>query len=86
MEYNEHMGVIKLNSLKRRYDRYKIFDIKKILCKNVPNIGINILHDQNHKNGLILETMNTKTSKLRKATFQYTAPRIFNNLPKGLRT
>ena len=85
LEYHERLKAMKITSLQRRYERYKIFYIKKILSDKVPNIGIGILHDFNHRNGLILETMNPKCSNLRKATFQFSAPRIFNKLPKDLR-
>ena len=84
-EYHERLKAMRITSLQRRFERYKIFHIKKILNDKVSNIGIGILHDCNHRNGLMMETMNAKTSKLRKATFQFSAPRIFNNLPKDLR-
>ena len=85
LEYSERLNYLNISSLQRRYDRYKIFYTKKILMGSVPNIGISVKHDSSHRNGLYLHTMDPKVSSLRKATFQYIAPRLFNHLPKDIR-
>ena len=85
LEYCDRLKYLNMTSMQRRYDRYKIMYIKKILCNLVPNIGIIIRHTSSHRNGLMLDTMNSKVSILRRATFQFTAPKIFNLLPKDLR-
>ena len=74
-----------MSSIQRRYDRYKIFYVKKMLRDIVPNAGINICHNSMHRNGLKLEIISGNISKLRQATFQYIGPRIFNLLPKDIR-
>ena len=84
-EYCDRLKYLNMTSMQRRYDSYKIFYIMKILCNLVPKIGISIKHKSSHRNGLMLDTLNPKVSLLRRGTFQFTTPKIFNLLPKDLR-
>ena len=85
LDYSDRLARLNLSSIQRRYDRYKIFYIKKILNNLVPNVGISVCHDREHRNGLSLEVMGNNVNKLRKNSFQFTGPRIFNLLPKDIR-
>ena len=73
--------------MERRYDRYKIFYTRKILLGQVPNVGIKIRSLENTRIGLKLETFNRKDiNSIRKTSFQSLGPRLFNALPKDLRS
>ena len=85
LSYSERLRALNISSMQRRYDRYKIFYIKKILNKSVPNVGISMKHDTSHRNGLSLCVPSRKASKLRNNSFQSVGPGIFNLLPKDLR-
>ena len=85
LEYHDRLKCLNISSIQRRYDRYKIFYVMKMIRGIVPNSGIVINHNSSHRTGLNLSTLPGNVSKLRKATFQYIAPRIFNLLPMNLR-
>ena len=53
--YSERLQIIKLTSMERRFDRYKIFYIRKMLLGLVPNMGIKIRRSEKHRNGIFLE-------------------------------
>ena len=52
----------------------------------VPNVGLVVLHDCNHRNGTILSTGDKKKlSILRRHSFIIRGPELFNSLPLDLR-
>ena len=85
LPYSDRLKLLKISSMQRRYDRYKIFYIQKILNNSVPNVGISIEHNTMHRNGLSLWVPSRKASNLRNNSFQSVGPRIFNLLPKEIR-
>ena len=82
--YSERLKIFKLTSMERRFDRYKIFYIRKILLGLVPNMGIKIRRSENHRNGTFLEQYDFG-KKIRNQSFLSVGPRIYNVLPQELR-
>ena len=70
--------------MERRFDRYKIVYIRKILLGLVPNMGIKIRRSENRRNGTFLEQYDFG-KKIRNQSFLSVGPRIFNVLPQELR-
>ena len=58
LSYSDRLKALHLTSMERRYDRYKIFYIRKILLGEVPNIGIHIRSQEYFRMSLKLETYN----------------------------
>ena len=70
--------------MERRFDRYKIFYIQKILRGIVPNIGINIRRKERERNGIMIES--NKKLHSNQHDFLTVGPKIFNKLPTELRS
>ena len=86
MSYSDRLKAMKLTSIQRRFDRYRVIYTKKILMNKVPNMGIEVLNDCNHRNGIILYTGDKKKlSMLRRHSFIIRGPELFNSLPMDLR-
>ena len=86
LSYHDRLNALNITFIERRYDRYKIFYMRKILLGQVPNVGINIRSHENTRCGLKLEVCTKKDeTRLRKVSFQTLGPRTFNALPKDLR-
>ena len=87
LSYHDRLKTLNITSMERRYDRYKIFYMRKILLGQVPNVGIKVRSHENTRCGLKLEVCSKKDeNRLRKASFQSLGPRTFNALPKDLRS
>ena len=54
LDYHERLKVMKITSLQRRIDRYRIFYVRKILQGLVPNCGISVRREETDRNGLML--------------------------------
>ena len=88
LPYEERLKKLGISSLQRRFERYKIFYIWKILQGQVPPCGIMIRSEKYTRNGLKLNvnrTDNNRIGKLRDQSFQYSAPKIWNSLPIFIR-
>ena len=88
LPYEERLKKLGISSLQRRFERYKIFYIWKILQGQVPPCGITIRSEKYTRNGLKLNvnrTDNNRIGKLRDQSFQYSAPKIWNSLPIFIR-
>ena len=86
MSYTERLKVLNLSSIQRRYDRYKILYVRKILKGLVPNPGIHIRRGEDQRGGLTLEVPKKKTDgRLRLNSFIICGPTIYNSLPADLR-
>ena len=71
-----------LISIQRRLDRYRVLYTRKYLMGCVPNMGIEVANDENHRNGLKLVIGDKKNmSRLRLNLFIVRGPKIFNSLP-----
>ena len=87
MCYKERLKIMKMSSIQRRIDRYRILYTRKILIGKVPNPGIKIRHPESNRNGLILETQSKKDMiPIRAQSFLVRGPETFNCLPKELRS
>ena len=64
LTYVDRLKALKIQSIQRRFDRYKITYVRKILMKIVPNPGISQRTDESHRLGLTLEIPKV-SSKLR---------------------
>ena len=86
MTYTERLRILNISSIQRRYDRYKILYVRKILKGLVPNPGISIRRGEDQRGGLTLEVPRKKPdSKLRLNSFIIKGLAIYNCLPPDLR-
>ena len=95
LNYWDRLKHLRLYSLERRRERYRILYVWKILENHVPNIGIEgndafrKLHSE--RNGVSVKTPLYRTSipskvwKLREGSLQYHGAKLFNCLPKEIR-
>jgi len=72
-------------SIGRRIERYKMLYIWKIICGFTPNCGIT--WNYSTTSGLLLNEIPTGPyyKSLRENSFHYSAPRLFNKLPRWIR-
>ena len=69
-----------------RFDRYRIFYVRKIILGQVPNVGLQIGSDRSARQGLKLKVpVSRKYSALYLNSFAIRGPKIFNILPRELR-
>ena len=90
LNYWERLSNLKLNSLQRRNERYRIIYTWKILEGLVPNCGVEeISESENTRLGRSCSisklTGSNQIKKLRNQSFQSIGPRLFNSLPRELR-
>ena len=86
LSYENRLKELKLQSAQRRYERYDILYIRKVMMGLVPNCGITIRRCYNVRNGVTLDIPNMKgISKLRMDSFCIRGPKLFNCLPESLR-
>ena len=90
LSYWEQLNHLKLFSLQRRRERYRIIYLWKIMENHVPQIGE--LKAINHKrNGRLCYMPSVKSSAsariktIRHGSFSIHAPQLFNSLPKDIR-
>ena len=85
-KYSDRLKSLKIQSVQRRYDRYRILYVRKCVLGLVPSEGITMEHSAMHRNGISITVNNGKgTSALRDRSFYIRGPRVFNALPKDLR-
>ena len=90
MNYWERLSHLKMNSLQRRNERYRIIYTWKILEGLVPKCGVEeISESENKRLGRLCKIPklvgSTHTKKLRSQSLQLIGPTLFNPLPKKLR-
>ena len=97
LDYWERLNFLKINSLQRRRERYRIIYVWKILEQQVPNIscegnsGIQKLHLEHARNGRTckipfqINSAPAKIKHLREGSFKHHGSQLFNALPKDLR-
>ena len=95
LNYWERLDELRLYSLQRRWERYRIIYVWKILENIVPNIaseedgGLRKLHSA--RNGVTCRVPSIKTSlpkklvALREGSLNYNGAKLFNALPKSIR-
>ena len=80
-----------MNSQQRRFERYRIIYIWKIIEGRVPNCGILTNSSQEGRRGRLCQippvsrTATTRIQSLREATLQVNGARLFNCLPAEIR-
>ena len=89
MNYWERLSHLKMNSLQRRNERYRIIYTWKILEWLVPKCGVEeISESENKRLGRLCKfpklAGSTNTKKLRSQSLQLIGPSLFNSLPKKL--
>ena len=89
--YWQRLKLLKMNYQQRRYERYRIIYIWKMLEGRVPNCGVKINSNQEGRRGRLCEvppvsrTATARVKSLREATLQVHGVRLFNCLPAELR-
>ena len=90
MNYWQQLGHLKMLSLQRRLERYRILYVWKVIEAQVPNCGIKV-RGEDARLGRMCEVppLNTRASQavqtLREQTFQLNGPKLFNSLPAKIR-
>ncbi len=87
-DYWKRLKDLKLYSLQRRRDRYRIIYVWKVLEGHVPNVNSKISSKPHVRLGRMCEiptVKNGKQSKIINASFPVHGQRLFNTLPKCLR-
>ena len=89
LSYWERLSVLQMNSVQRRFERYHIIYTWKVVCGLVPNCGLKWSDKSVTKRLCLLpSTPSTATGKnktVRKSSFQYQGPVLFNSLPAEIR-
>ena len=86
LKYTERLKAMRLTSIQRRFDRYRILYVRKCLLGLVPNCGITLAREISERNGRKVWTPNKKyMSNLRCKSFIVRGPELFNSLPTDLR-
>ena len=89
--YWEQLDSVKIPSIERRLERYRIMYVFKILENVVPNCGLELSHTINDRVGrklLVPRIIKNSPSSIKKAriqSFHYNGSCLFNILPKYLR-
>ena len=90
MNYWQQLGHLKMLSLQRRLERYRILYVWKVIEAQVPNCGIKV-RGEDARLGRMCEVppLNTRASQavqtMREQTFQLNGPKLFNSLPAKIR-
>merc|ERR1712030_271002 len=81
MNYSDQLSTIRLQSLQRRFDRYRIMYTRKALRGIVPNMGLELEHNMTHRLGMKIKVPRCM-SKKKLDSFYIRGPEVFNALPK----
>ena len=84
LDYWSRLKALKLYSIQRRFERYKIIYVWKIRQGFVLNPGIQFNEDEGSRSGLTCR-IPKHTMTLREKSFMITGPRLFNQLPKDIK-
>ena len=85
LSYWERLKEIKLNSMQRRFERYKIIYMWKIRQCLVPNCGVNFTETEDKGVQAMVRNLKPFARKLRADSFQESGAILFNCIPKHLR-
>ena len=87
-DYWKRLKSLKLYSLQRRRERYRIIYIWKVLEGHVPNVNnkvISTLHTRLGRKCKIPSIPSGRLGKIREASLAFNGAKLFNVLPKPLR-
>jgi len=83
--YTERFKILNLTTIQKRFERYRIMYLRKIILGLVPNPGLVIRREGGLRGGLTLDVPKRKTeSVLRLNSFIIKGPAIFDCLPTDL--
>ena len=89
LNYWDRLKKLKMNSQQRRFERYRIIYIWKILEKQVPNPGVEESFSDSKGRLVKIPPVNNKSTSrvktLREATLKVHGGQLFNSLPPNLR-
>ena len=88
LNYWEALSKLKMLSIQRRMERYRIIYSWKILEGLAPNCGLSEIKDSSNSRlgrKIFSDSHKLKGSKLIKQSFQTNGPQLFNTLPKSIR-
>ena len=74
-----------MNSQHRRYERYGIIYMWKVLEEKSPNCNVETESSESNGREVKVPTIQSKTGQLRDSSFQVHCARLFNSLPQALR-
>ena len=89
LDYWEQLKHMKMLSLQRRLERYRIIYIWKILEGLVPNCGVQVSPELGRSGRkCLIPSLNTKSKQsvqtIKEQTFQVNGPQLFNTLPSSV--
>ena len=89
-DYWTRLKILKLNSIQRRVDRYRIFYSWKSLNGYTPSLGMKWSDSSSRRNGRILkipkiEGVSEGVKSLRRNSIQFYGVKLLNALPKEIR-
>ena len=77
---------LKLNSLQRRFERYKVIYVWKTIEGLVPESDVTLAPEDERKGRVcLIPPLKPKERTKREESFQVSGPRLFNCMPKHLR-
>jgi hypothetical protein len=90
MNYWQQLEHLKMLSLQRRLERYRILYVWKVIESKVPNCGIKVRGEEGRLGRMCeVPPLNTSASQsvqtMREQTFQVNGPKLFNSLPANIR-
>ena len=84
INYTDQLKKMNIQSIERRFDRYRILYTRKALLGLVPTLGLSLSHDAGHRLGRMVQ-ISKSNSKLKSDSFIIKGPETFNSLPKDIR-
>ena len=89
LNYWERLAKLKLSSIQRRFERYKIFYIWKALNGLVPNFGINVANTSDLRGWIIAIPIfhgnSSKIVSLKEKSLAVEGSKLFNDMPRYIR-
>ena len=85
LSYWERLKVMNLQSIQRRFDRYKLIYTWKVINGTVPNCGLNWAESPHNGRMIIIPEEGDYLNSIRRQSFSFTAGQTFNYLPRYMR-
>ena len=88
LEYPERLRKMGFSSIQRRYERYRIFYLFKVIKGWVPPCGVQESSGQGDRLGRLVKVPGLARSQawmIREESFLYASAKLFNVLPKKIR-
>ena len=85
LNYWDRLKELKMNSIQRRFERYKIIYTWKILENLVPNPGIKEVKSESKGRQVLIPKLKPSMRSQREASFQIAGPNLFNKMPLHIR-